>query len=142
MTQAKQGDVVLVHYTGTLTDGHVFDSSREREPIEFEIGQRRLIPGFEDAVVGMKVGDTRKITLAPENAYGPYREELVATVERNLLPPDLEPEVGMMLQVNAEGGQIVNVTVREIGEESITLDGNHALAGQPLEFDIELVQVR
>lgn len=138
MSQAKNGDFVKVHYTGTLADGTLFDSSREREPLEFTLGEGQLIPGFEKTVLGMTAGESRTVTIPAAEAYGPYREEMVLDVPRNQLPPEMRPEVGMQLQLGEEqdAGMVVRIT--SVTEAHITLDANHPLAGQDLTFDIQL----
>ena len=142
MTQAKMGDTVLVHYTGTLDDGTVFDSSVERDPLEFTLGKGMVIQGFEDGVRGMAPGETKSVTIAPEDAYGPYNPEALARVPRRQFPPDIEPEIGMMLEVRLEDGRPAHVVIVELGEEEITLDGNHPLAGKALTFALNLVEIR
>ena len=141
MTQAKQGDTVRVHYTGRLTDGREFDSSSGREPLEFTIGERKLIPAFEEAVVGLETGQSEQVTIAADDAYGQRRDEAVQTVERALLPPEIDLAVGNVLQATAPGGGRVTLTVVEISDETVTLDANHPLAGEDLTFDIELVEI-
>ncbi|MCF8030001.1 MAG: peptidylprolyl isomerase [Desulfohalobiaceae bacterium] len=138
---AKQGDSVKVHYHGTLNDGTVFDSTYEESPLDFTIGEGEIIPGFEEAVEGMDEGEKKNITVEPENAYGEYNERGVVQVPRENLPEDIQPEKGMMLQLNTPEDQVVYVTVTEIDEENVTLDANHPLAGKTLNFDIELLQV-
>ncbi|NDJ86069.1 MAG: peptidylprolyl isomerase [Chloroflexi bacterium] len=141
MSQAKQGDTVKVHYTGKLDDGTVFDSSREREPLEFTIGEGRVIPGFEAAVEGMSTGETQTARVEPDNAYGQHRPDMVITVDPNQFPPSITPEIGQRLQVSDPQGQTFDVTVTDISPESVTLDANHPLAGKDLVFEIELVEV-
>jgi FKBP-type peptidyl-prolyl cis-trans isomerase 2 len=141
MTQAKEGNTVKVHYTGSLDDGTVFDSSQDREPLEFQIGSQQIIPGFEDNVKGMEVGESKTFTVKPDQAYGERNEEMKVDVERAQLPEDLEPEVGMMLQVRGQDGSVSNVTVSEVGEDKVTLDANHPLAGQDLTFEIKLEDI-
>ncbi|HEB75413.1 MAG TPA: peptidylprolyl isomerase [Nitrospirae bacterium] len=141
MVQAKAGDTVRVHYSGFLDDGTVFDSSLDREPFEFTLGQGMVIPGFEDAVVGMDVGETKTVNIPSERAYGPYRDELLVSVERSQVPPDIEPDLGMELQIRTPEGTVTNVTITEMDEESITLDANHPLAGKDLIFEIKLVEI-
>lgn len=142
MPEAKQNDVVRVHYTGKLDDGSVFDSSLEREPIEFTIGEGSVIAGFEQAVVGMNPGETKTVRIVSEEAYGPYRDDMVLTVERSQFPPDIEPTVGQALQVQQSNGEPFVVTVSEVSEGEVKLDANHPLAGKDLTFDIELVDIR
>lgn len=141
MSKVKEGDTVKVHYTGTLTDGTVFDTSAEREPLEFTLGQGQLIPGFEKAVVGMDVGDSTEVEIPSDDAYGESREDLVISVPKDQLPDDVEPQVGMQLQVNQQDGQPIPVRITEVGDENLTLDANHPLAGEDLKFEIELVEV-
>ncbi len=141
MSQAKSGDTVRIHYTGKLNDGTQFDSSSGREPLEFALGSGQVIPGFDNAVDGMKVGDSKTVTIPPEQAYGQKHEQLVQEVPKSALPPELKPEVGMQLQSQAPDGQTMQLMVTEVADETITVDGNHPLAGQDLTFDIELVEI-
>jgi len=141
MTQAKKRDTVYVHYTGTLNDGSVFDSSREREPLEFVVGGGQLIKGFDEAVLGMKVGETKTVQIPAGEAYGERIEEMVFEVKRNQFADDLEPEVDQQFQVNAPDGQPMIVKVTRVEGDNITLDANHPLAGQDLTFEIELVKI-
>lgn len=137
----KNGDTVKVHYTGSLPDGTVFDSSREREPLEFVMGRKMLIPGFEAAVMGRDVGDKVTAHIPPDQGYGNADPELVFEVDRANVPAEITPEVGMRLQLSSEEGAM-EVTVTEVGEDTVTLDANHPLAGKTLAFDIEVVSVR
>lgn len=138
--EAGVGDTVKVHYTGKLQDGTVFDSSLEREPLEFTIGQGEVITGFEHALIGMKVGSSLTVTIQAEYAYGPYYDDLVFEVPRSRLPQDLEPQVGQILSSQDETGTW-NATVIEVSESTVTLDANHPLAGKDLIFEIELVEI-
>jgi len=139
--QAKTGDTVKVHYTGRLQDGTVFDTSVGSEPLEFTIGQGQLIPGFKQAVIGMKVGESKTVTIPVDQAYGPRRDDMIRVVERDQLPEDLDPRVGMQLQMNQGDGGIMIVTITDVSETTITIDANHPLAGQALTFDIELLEI-
>jgi len=141
-THVETGDTVKVHYTGTLEDGTVFDTSLDREPMEFTLGQGQLIPGFEQAVMGMQVGESKTVTIPAEQAYGSYNDELIFVVGREQLPENLEPAVGQRLYVGRPDGQTVIVTVIELSETSITVDANHPLAGKDLTFEIELIQIQ
>lgn len=141
MSQAKSGDIVKIHYKGTLDDGSQFDSSEDRDPLEFELGSGQVIPGFDTAVEGMTVGESKNVRLEPEEAYGPRHDQLVQEVERSVLPEDLTPEEGMALQTESPEGQVMQLMVTAITETTITLDANHPLAGQALSFEIELVDV-
>jgi peptidylprolyl isomerase len=140
MAQAKHDDQVSVHYTGTLDDGTVFDSSRDREPLEFRIGEGALIPGFEEAVIGMEPGETKVANLPPERAYGPFRDELVQTIDRSEFPPDMEIEVGQQFQATGPEGPMVLSVVDVVGDD-ITVDANHPLAGRNLTFEISLIEI-
>ena len=141
MATAKSGDTVQVHYTGRLDDGTVFDSSREREPLEFTVGSGQVIAGFERAVEGMEVGEAREARVEVAEAYGDRRDDLVLDLPKEQVPEDMEIEPGMRLELRQPDGQAVPVTVAEVGTESVTLDANHPLAGQPLNFELELVQI-
>ncbi|MFU8811393.1 MAG: FKBP-type peptidyl-prolyl cis-trans isomerase [Balneolaceae bacterium] len=141
MSTVKEGDTVKVHYTGTLKDGSVFDTSNGREPLEFTIGQGQLIPGFEKAVEGLAPGEKTSVDIPSSDAYGDVREDLVINVPKDQLPDDVEAEVGMQLQVNQPNGQPVPVTITEVGDAELTLDANHPLAGKDLSFEIELVEI-
>jgi len=141
MSQAKQGDSVKVHYTGKLDDGTVFDSSVGREPLDFTVGAGQLIAGFDEAVVGMAVGEKKTVRIAPEQAYGPHNPEMTLQVPRSDLPADIQPELGMQLEASQEGGHSMVVTVVEITDESVTFDANHPLAGKALTFEIEVVDL-
>lgn len=140
MTQAQTGNQVKVHYTGRLDSGEVFDSSADRDPLEFTLGQGQLIPGFEAAVTGMQAGDKKTVTIAAQDAYGPRQDDLLFSVERSQLPDHIQPEVGQQLQVNQEG-QTAVVTISELTDTTMTLDANHPLAGENLTFDLEVVEV-
>lgn len=139
---AQKGDTVAVHYTGKLDDGEVFDSSRERDPLEFEIGSGQVIPGFDQAVAGLEVGESREIRIDPDQGYGQPREDLVVDVERDQFPDESEPQLGQQVQVQVAPGQNRVATITEIQDEAITLDLNHPLAGKPLTFDVELVEIK
>lgn len=149
MAQAKQGDRVKVHYTGKLDDGTVFDSSECADddcgcghgPMEFTIGAGEVIPGFDQGVVGLSVGEAKTIHIPVEEAYGERIEEMVAVVPRSDLPPDMDPQVGQQLEVTQEDGQVFQVMVVDSNAEAITIDANHPLAGQALNFDIKLVEI-
>ncbi len=131
MSMAKHGDMVRVHYTGRLTDGTIFDSSFEGEPLEFTVGDGRVIPGFEGAIEGMKVGEFKTVEIAADDAFGPYRPEMVMQVERSKFPPDMELYAGQQLQVQ-RSDEVFPVTIVLVGVDAITLDANHPLAGKDL----------
>lgn len=141
MEQAKNGDEVVVHYTGSLEDGTVFDSSREREPIRFTLGNNNIILGFEEAVIGMTPGETKTEHIPVERAYGPRREDMIIEIDRSRLPEELEPKVGEALQIRSVDGRTAPAIIAEVGDESIKIDANHPLAGLNLVFEIELVEI-
>jgi peptidylprolyl isomerase len=137
----ENGQKVKIHYTGTLDDGSQFDSSAGRDPLEFEMGAGMVIPGFEKGVQGMEVGEKKSIHIPAAEAYGERREEMIMQFERSQLPEGLEPTVGMGLQMQGPEGQPVPVMITAVDEVSITIDANHQLAGQNLNFELELVEV-
>lgn len=139
--EAKSGDTVSVHFTGRLEDGTVFDESREGDPLQFEVGADQVIDGFDRAVAGMEVGESREAELDPEEAYGQREDELVFAVPRERLPEGFDPEVGDELAVEIEDGREVPGRVAEVSDDAVTLDLNHPLAGRSLVFEIELVDV-
>lgn len=141
MSTAKQGDTVHVHYTGTLEDGSKFDSSEGRDPLSFTIGSGQVIPGFEEAVEGMEINEKKNVTIPVDKAYGQRNEELVLSVPRDQVPPDINPEVGQKLQMQGPGNQPVVVEVTAVEEDHIKLDANPPLAGKDLNFEIELVKI-
>ena len=140
MAATKKGDNVKVHYTGKLDDGTVFDSSKGGEPLAFAIGTGQVIPGFDEGVVGMKVGESKTLHIPVEKAYGERKDELIIQAPIEQVPPDLNPELGMRLEMGGVNGEILRVVVAEITETHITLDANPPLAGKDLTFEIELVE--
>ena len=141
MAEAKANDTVKVHYTGRLSDGAVFDSSLSREPLEFTIGQKMVIPGFEEGVIGMTVGETRTVSIASQDAYGPYLEDLVGSIRRTQIPPNIDLQVGAMLQMQTPDGGNMLVVIKDLTDEMVTLDANHPLAGKDLAFEINLLEI-
>lgn len=142
MAQAKDGDRVKVHYTGRLDDGTVFDSSMITDPLEFTVGEREVVEGFEEAVVGMSPGESRTVGIPPEKAYGHHRDDLIVMVGREKFPADIEPVVGKQVELRRrEDGETFPVTVTDVSESTVTLDANHYLAGKELTFDIRLVEI-
>lgn len=141
MEQAKKGDNVKIHYTGKLDDDTEFDSSIDRDPLQFMLGEGLLIPGFEEAVEGMSPGEKKTIRIPAEEAYGPYIKELVADFDKGLLPPEMSPQLGEELKIEQEDGNIAMVRVIGLTDTTITLDANHPLAGKDLIFDISLVEI-
>ncbi len=137
---AKSGSMVKVHYTGTLADGSVFDSSLQREPLQFKLGCGQVIPGFEQAVLSMNVGETKTVTIPADQAYGQRRDDLILVVEKEKVPADLNPKVGDRLQIRQPNSAPVLVVVTDINEKAITLDANHALAGKDLTFELTLIE--
>lgn len=140
MSEAKKGDRVAVHYTGKFADGSIFDSSQGQDPLRFTIGEGEVIPGFEDAVVGMLPGQTKTQTIPSDQAYGPHNDEMVVSIDRKEFPDDMELQVGQRLKLSQEGQTMV-VTITDVQDASVTLDANHPLAGQDLVFDIELLEI-
>ena len=138
---AKNGDTVKVHYTGTLNDGEVFDSSEGREPLSFTIGSGQVIPGFNDALIGMEPGEAKSVKIPVDQAYGERKDEMVIVAPVDQIPPDLEPEIGQLLEVGGPQGEVLRVTVVGLDENNITLDANPPLAGEELNFKIELVEI-
>ena len=141
MPQAKSGDTVRVHYTGTLNNGQVFDSSKDRAPLEFTLGTGMVIAGFDAAVTGLEPGETVTKTIPMDEAYGAYNPEMVGDIEKANIPADFELEVGQRLEMQVPGKASMSVTITDINGEIVTLDGNHPLAGQDLTFELELVEI-
>ena len=157
MAQAKTGDKVKVHYTGTLEDGSIFDTSegfveqcgddgcgcgsKATDPMEFVIGEGNLIPKFEQAVIGLEVGQSIKVSIPADDAYGQRAEEMVAVLERSEIPADINPEPGQQMEVILQDGSPMPVLVTEVTDTTITLDANHPLAGCDLNFEIRLVEI-
>jgi peptidylprolyl isomerase len=139
--QVKDGNTVQVNYTGRLADGTVFDTSVGRTPLEFTLGAGKIIPGFEKAVLGMKVGEKKTVTIPVNEAYGPHRDELVMEISREELPSGMTPQVGQQLQAEGGDGSTVVATITKISDTTVTLDANHPLAGKDLTFKIELVKI-
>ena len=142
MQTAKKGDTIKVHYHGRLEDGSTFDSSNGREPLEFEIGGGMVIKGFDEGVMGMAIGEKKTIHIPFMEAYGPVQEEMIFEFPKTQFPPDMTPEIGMQLALSNQDGQQLPVSIVEIKEESVVLDGNHQLAGKDLIFDLEMVEIK
>ncbi len=141
MSTVKNTDTIQVHYTGKTDDGVVFDSSLEREPLKFTLGQGQLIPGFEKAVLGLAVGESTSVRIPAEEAYGDVHPEMTIEVDKKQIPPDITPEIGMQLQMQQPNGQPMVVRVTSVTDTQVTLDANHPLAGEALNFDIEVVAI-
>ena len=141
MSEVKTGDTVQVHYTGKLEAGELFDSSRERDPLQFTLGNGELIPEFENAVIGMNEGDVKTIQIPSQEAYGPYMEEMKIVVDKANMPEELELKIGLNLTLRGADDRKLNVRIIDIAENTVTMDANHPLAGKDLVFDIELVKI-
>jgi peptidylprolyl isomerase len=142
MVHAKSGDAVRVHYNGFLDDGTLFGSSRGEKPVEFTIGEEKLIPGFESAVIDMEEGDTKTVIIPPEDGFGKHREDLVKAVSKSRIPSHIKTEVGKVLVFRVDDNDNVKATVREVTENEVIIDANHPFAGEELTFEIELLEIR
>ena len=141
MTQAKTDDTVKVHFEGSMENGSIFGSTMDEEPFEFKIGQKSMLPGFENAVIGMHKGEKKTITLPPEEAYGPHKKELVQVMDRSGFPKEINLEIGKRLRVRTQDGKYAIVTIKDFKEDNIVIDENDPLAGKTLTFKIELVDI-
>ncbi len=141
MQKAEKGDIVKVHYTGKLNDGLIFDSSEEREPLQFKIGANQAIQGFEEEIIGLEAGESAKIKVPSSKGYGKWQEELVCKIPHNRLPDSLKPGIGVKLQTNTPEGKSFIVKIIETSDVDITVDANHELAGRDLNFDISLIEI-
>jgi FKBP-type peptidyl-prolyl cis-trans isomerase 2 len=142
MQQVKNGDTVKVHYHGKLEDGSTFDSSQGRDPLEFEVGSGAVIPGFDEGVKGMQVGDKKTLNIPADEAYGPVDENRIIEFPKDRFPPDMKPEVGMALNMSNGQGDYLPVVISEVRDDVVVLDANHPLAGKDLVFDIELMEIK
>ena len=141
MRQAKRGDSVRVHYTGKMHNGTKFDTSRDGNPLEFTIGEGKIIPGFEKMVIGMKQGDMKTVTVPSDEAYGPRRDDRIITVDRDQVPEDSNPRVGQQIQMHGQGGESIPAMITGVTKKLVTMDANHPLAGKDLTFSVELVEI-
>lgn len=141
MSVAKTNDTVRVHYTGKLTSGEIFDTSVDRDPLEFTIGAGQLIKGFDDGVVGMKINEKKTLEIPSDEAYGPVHDQLIQEVEKSQLPPEIEPQIGQTLIATGAEGQETRLVIKDINDQNIVVDANHPLAGKDLIFDIQLVEI-
>lgn len=141
MAQSKKGDSIKVHYTGTLTDGTVFDSSEGKDPLEVTLGSGAVIPGFDAALTGMEVGEKKTVTIPYKKAYGPHNAEMVMQIPVSQVPEDMSPKIGNKMQVGGAAGEVMTVTVLDITDDFIVLDANPPLAGENLTFAIEMIAI-
>ena len=141
MPQAQNGDTVRVHYTGTLDNGHVFDTSDNRDPLEFTVGSGQVIPGFDQGVEGMEVGNSKTVTIEVEDAYGPRSDDMIVTVQHSQFPDDLTPEIGLQLELRRDDGSVLPAMIIDVTDDDVKIDANHPLAGERLTFEIELVEI-
>lgn len=141
MAQAKKGDQVAIHYTGKLSDGSVFDSSMDSEPLSFTLGEGQVIEGFEEAVYGMTEGEQKSVTIPPEKAYGERNEEMLVDVPRSQFPDNIDPEEGQQIQIENEKNEEMLVYVSKVTDNTVTLDANAPLAGEELTFELDLVSI-
>jgi peptidylprolyl isomerase len=141
MAKAKEGDKVKVNYTGSLEDGTVFGSTPEEDPLEFIIGQKKVLPSFENAAIGMNEGDKKTVSIPPEDAFGQPKEDLIFDIERTKLPPGIDLKLGGVLRVGSDTGKNFDVAITNIDDETVTLDENHPLAGKALNLEIQLVEI-
>ncbi|AJY44721.1 FKBP-type peptidyl-prolyl cis-trans isomerase [Martelella endophytica] len=141
MAEAKSGDTVRIHYTGTLNDGSMFDSSQGRQPLEFTVGAGQIIPGLDREIAGMNVGDSRAVQVPAAEAYGDHDPQKVQVVPRSAMPQEMEITPGMQLQARTPNGETVPLIVTKVEPEEVTVDANHPLAGQDLNFAVELVEI-
>lgn len=141
MSEVKKGDAVQVHYTGRLADGTIFDTSAGREPLRVVTGKGQVIEGFDEAIIGMRIGEKKTVEIPVAKAYGPRLDEMVLEVGKDQFPPEIKPEVGQRLELQQPGGETVVVTITGISAAHVTLDANPPLAGKDLIFDVELVAI-
>ena len=141
MPKAQEGDTVKVHYTGKLSSGEVFDTSRDREPWQFTLGQKQVMPGFENGIQDIEVGEVKEVSIPSEKAYGPRKDEMIFEIGKENIPEDIDPQVGQTLTMSNPNGQQFNVVVHKVADDSIFLDANHPLAGKDLVFEVELMDI-
>jgi len=141
MPHAREGDTVHIHYTGRLKDGTVFETSTRGEPLRFHIGNDELLPAIQQTVIGMEVGESRTVTVPSAEAYGPRRDDMLMSVDRDRLPDGFVPAPGMILEVHRGDGRAIPVVVTSVEDDQVTLDGNHPLAGHDLDIDINLIEI-
>ena len=141
MERAKMFDIVKVHYTGTLNDGTVFDSSEGRDPLQFVLGEDMLLAGFEQAVMGMVPGEAKNIKIASDQAYGPHNKDMVVDFKKSQFPPNIDPQVGYTIEIKDDAGEVIPAQIVNVTGDTVTLDANHPLAGQDLNFNIKLLEI-
>ncbi|MGD9413255.1 MAG: peptidylprolyl isomerase [Desulfobacterales bacterium] len=141
MVKAKTGDTVKIHFTGKMQDDKVVETSKERGPLEFKIGEGNVISGLEQGIIGMQVGDKKTLTISPQEAFGVPRQELMVELNKDEIPEGIKLAVGIHLDIQASDGQTFKVKVVDVKEDTITLDANHPLAGVTLIFDVELIEI-
>ncbi|MGD8471906.1 MAG: peptidylprolyl isomerase [Desulfobacteraceae bacterium] len=141
MVKAKTGDRVKIHFTGKMQDDTVVETSKERGPLEFKIGEGNVISGLEQGIIGMQVGDKKTLTISPQEAFGVPRQELMVELNKDEIPEGIKLAVGIHLDIQASDGQTFKVKVVDVKEDTITLDANHPLAGVTLIFDVELIEI-
>jgi len=141
MPQAQKGDTVRVHYTGTLDNGHVFDTSENRDPLEFTVGSGQVIPGFDQGVEGLEIGNSKTVTIDADDAYGPRNDDMIVTVQHSQFPDDLNPEIGLQLELRRDDGSVIPAIIIDVTDDDVKIDANHPLAGERLTFEIELVEI-
>ncbi|WP_047267243.1 FKBP-type peptidyl-prolyl cis-trans isomerase [Marinitoga sp. 1197] len=139
--KAEKGNTVKVHYTGTLNDGSVFDTSNGREPLEFTLGTGQVIPGFEEAIIGMEIGEKKTITIPSKEAYGEYSEEKVFELPKQNFPSNIDEALGQTVQLGDSTGNVFLAKILEVTDEIVKMDTNHPLAGKDLTFEIELIEI-
>jgi peptidylprolyl isomerase len=142
MAEAKVGDTVKIHFTGKLQDETVVETSKDRDPLEFTIGDGNVIPGLEQGVIGMAAGDKKTIAISPEDAFGQPQEDLLVDINKSEFPKDVELKAGAYLNIESSDGKEFKAKVVEIKEEMVTLDANHPLAGATINYDVELIEIR
>lgn len=141
MQEVKNGDSVEIHYTGKFENGEVFETSRDRQPMEFTVGTGTLLPVIEKGLVGMKIGESRTIQALPQEAFGPWQESLVVKINRSRFPDHIALQNGQPLRIPLPNGNDINLIIQDVGEDTVTLDGNHPLAGHTLFVDVELISI-
>jgi FKBP-type peptidyl-prolyl cis-trans isomerase 2 len=141
MTEVKKGDKVSVHYTGKLDDGLVFDTTDDRDPVVFTVGEGRVIDGFEEAVLGMNPGESKTVKVSPDKAYGEHKPDLIGNVDRNKLPKNLDLNINKRIKLKQKSGKLRSALIVGLSDSQVTLDVNHPLAGKDLVFDIKLLEI-